>query len=43
VFKRLYDWVKGDVFKRIFDAVWDDPNMEYTVIDVDPLLRHWFE
>jgi len=27
VFKRFRDWVKADVFKRMFDAVSDDPDM----------------
>ena len=29
VFKRFRHWVKADVFKRIFDALSDDPDMEY--------------
>ncbi len=29
VFKRFRDWVKADVFKRMFDAVSDEPDMEY--------------
>ena len=29
VFKRFRDWVKGDVFKRLFDAASDEPDMEY--------------
>ena len=33
-FKRFRDWVKADVFKRIFDAVSDDPDMEYAMVDV---------
>jgi transposase len=33
VFKRFRDWVKGDVFKRLFDAVSDDPDMECAMID----------
>ena len=33
VFKRYRDWVKADVFKRIFDAVSDDPDMEFAMID----------
>ena len=33
VFKRFRDWVKADVFKRIFDAVSDDPDMEFAMID----------
>ena len=40
VFKRFRDWVKADVFKRIFDAVSDDPDMEYAMVDVEPLERH---
>jgi transposase len=33
VFKRYRDWVKADVFKRIFDAVSDDADMEFAMID----------
>jgi len=32
VFKRFRDWVKADVFKRIFDALSGDPDMEYVMI-----------
>ena len=32
VFKRFRDWVEADVFKRLFDAVSDDPDMEYATI-----------
>ena len=39
VFKRFRDWVKADVFKRIFDAVSDDPDTEYAMVDVEPLAR----
>ena len=28
VFKRFRDWVKADVFQRLFDAVSDQPDME---------------
>jgi hypothetical protein len=31
--KRFRDWVKADVFKRMFDAVSDDPDMEYTMLN----------
>ncbi len=31
VFKRFRDWVKADVFKRMFDAVSDEPDMEYAM------------
>ena len=33
LFKRYHDWVRGDVFKRLFDAVSDEPDMEYAMID----------
>lgn len=33
VFKRFRDWVKADVFKRIFDAISEDPDMEFAMID----------
>ena len=42
VFKRFRDWVKADVFKRIFDAVSGEPDMEYAMIDgtIVPVHRH---
>jgi transposase len=42
VFKRFRDWVKADIFKRLFDAVSDDPDMEYAMIDatIVPVHRH---
>lgn len=33
VFTRYRYWVKDDIFKRIFDAVLDDPDIEYAMID----------
>ena len=33
VFKRFHDWVKADVFRRMFDAVSDEPDMEYAMTD----------
>ena len=33
VFKRFRHWVKADVFKRIFEALSDDPDLEYAMID----------
>ncbi len=33
VYKRFRHWVRADVFKRIFDAVSNDPDMEYVMID----------
>lgn len=42
VFKRFRDWVKADVFKRIFDAVSGEPDMEYAMVDgtIVPVHRH---
>src|SRR5690348_4864796 len=33
VSKRCRDWVKADVFKRLFDAVRDEPDMEYAMVE----------
>lgn len=33
VFRRYRDWVKADVFKRVFEAASDDPDMEYAMVD----------
>ena len=35
VFKRYIDWVKADVFERLFDAISEDPDMGYTMVDAD--------
>ena len=40
VFKRYSDWVKADVFKRIFEAVSDDPDMEYAMVDATIVKLH---
>lgn len=40
VFRRYRDWVKADVFKEIFDAVSDDPDMEYAMIDATIVKVH---
>ena len=40
VFKRYRDWVKADVFKTIFDAVSDDPDMEFAMIDATIVKVH---
>ena len=31
MFKRFRDWVKADVFQRLFDAVSDEPDMEFAI------------
>ena len=33
VFKRFRDWVRADVFQRIFNAVSDEPDMEFAMMD----------
>ena len=40
VFARFRYWVKRDVFKKIFDAVSDDPDMEYAMIDATIVKVH---
>jgi hypothetical protein len=40
VFKRYRDWVKGDVFVRLFEACSDDPDMEYAMIDATIVKVH---
>lgn len=42
VFTRYNDWSKAGVFERIFEAVSDDPDMEYAMIDatIVPVHRH---
>lgn len=33
IFKRFRDWVKADVFHRLFEAVSGQPDMEYAMVD----------
>jgi transposase len=40
IFKRYRDWVKADVFKRLFDAVSDDADMEYAMVDATIVKVH---
>jgi len=40
VFKRFRHWVKADVFKRIFDALSGDPDMEFAMIDATIVKVH---
>ena len=40
VFKRYRDWVKADVFKRLFGAVSDEPDMEYAMVDATIVKVH---
>jgi transposase len=40
VFTRFRDWVKADVWKRLFDAASDEPDMEYAMIDATIVKVH---
>ncbi len=40
VFKRYRDWVKADVFVRLFDACSDEPDMEYAMVDATLIKVH---
>ena len=40
VFKRFRDWVKANVFTRMFDAVSDEPDMEYAMVDATIVRVH---
>lgn len=33
VFRRFRDWHQADVFRRIFDALSDEPDLEYAIVD----------
>jgi transposase len=39
-FKRFRDWVKADVFHRLFDACSDEPDMECAMIDATIVKVH---
>lgn len=39
-FRRFSDWRNADVFKRIFDALSGDPDMEYAMIDATIVKVH---
>ena len=40
VFKRFRDWVKADVFTRLFEAVSGEPDMEYAMVDATIVRVH---
>lgn len=40
VFTRFRDWVKAGVWKRLFEAVTDDPDMEYAMVDATIIKVH---
>lgn len=39
-FRRFRDWRAADVFKRIFDACSDAPDMEYAMVDATIVKVH---
>ena len=40
VFKRYRDWVKADVFIRLFEVCSDEPDMEYAMVDATIVKVH---
>ena len=40
VFKRHCDWVKADVFLRLFAACSDEPDLEYAMVDATIVKVH---
>ena len=40
VFKRYRDWVKADVFVRLFEACSHEPDMEYAMVDATIVKVH---
>ena len=40
VFTRFRDWVKAGVFQRLFEAVSDEPDMEYAMVDATIVKVH---
>jgi transposase len=40
VFKRFRDWVKTDVFQRLFEAASEAPDMEYAMVDATIVKVH---
>jgi transposase len=39
-YSRYSDWMKAGVFKRMFDALSDDPDMEYAMMDATIVRVH---
>ena len=40
VFKRYSDWIKAGVFTQIFNAVSDEPDLEYAMVDATIVKVH---
>ena len=39
-YTRFRDWVKADVWRRLFEAVSDEPDMEYAMVDATIVKVH---
>ncbi len=39
-FRRFRDWREADVFKRIFDELSDEPDLEYAMVDATIVKVH---
>ena len=40
VFKRFRDWVKADIWQKLFDAVSGQPDMQYAMVDATIVKVH---
>jgi transposase len=40
IYTRFRDWVKADVFKRLFEACSDEPDLEYAMVDATIVKVH---
>jgi transposase len=40
VYTRFRDWVKADVWRRLFEAASDEPDMEYAMVDATIVKVH---
>ena len=40
VFKRFRDWVKADIWQKLFDAVRGQPDMQYAMVDATIVKVH---
>jgi transposase len=40
VYVRFRDWVRGDVFQRLFEACSDEPDLEYAMVDATIVKVH---
>jgi transposase len=40
VYTRFRDWVKADVWRRLFDAVSEEPDLEYAMVDATIVKVH---